>query len=116
MKIGFYGLGRMGSNMVARLIVKGQDVVVMNRSQEPVDAAVKLGAEAAHDYKELVSKLDPVIIWLMLPSEIVESKLSELLKVVPKGAIIIDGGNSDFRHSRKRYETAASSAEPPVTA
>jgi 6-phosphogluconate dehydrogenase len=107
MKIGFYGLGRMGSNMVARLIVKGQDVVVMNRSQEPVDAAVKLGAEAAHDYKELVSKLDPVIIWLMLPSEIVESKLSELLKVVPKGAIIIDGGNSDFRHSRKRYETAA---------
>jgi 6-phosphogluconate dehydrogenase len=107
MKIGFYGLGRMGSNMVARLIVKGQDVVVMNRSQEPVDAAVKLGAEAAHDYKELVYKLDPVIIWLMLPSEIVESKLSELLKVVPKGAIIIDGGNSDFRHSRKRYETAA---------
>ena len=106
MKIGFYGLGRMGSNMVARLIVKGQDVVVMNRSPEPVDAAVKLGAEAAYDAKELVSKLDPVIIWLMLPSEIVESKLHELLDIVPKGAIIIDGGNSDFRHSQRRYDAA----------
>jgi 6-phosphogluconate dehydrogenase len=106
MKIGFYGLGRMGSNMVARLIVKGQEVVVMNRSPEPVDAAVKLGAEAAHDYKELIAKLDPVIIWLMLPSDIVEAKLDDLLKLVPAGAIIIDGGNSDFRLSRTRYEKA----------
>lgn len=106
MKIGFYGLGRMGSNMVARLIVKGQDVVVMNRSPEPVAAAVKLGAESAQDYKELISKLDPVIIWLMLPSEIIQSKFEELLPQVPAGAIIIDGGNSDFRYSRKRYEAA----------
>jgi 6-phosphogluconate dehydrogenase len=108
MKIGFYGLGRMGANMVARLIVKGQDVVVMNRSPEPVDAAVKLGAEAAHDYKELISKLDPIIIWLMLPSEIIGPKFDELLPLVPKGAIIIDGGNSDFRHSRQRFEAAKS--------
>ncbi|HET6863984.1 MAG TPA: NADP-dependent phosphogluconate dehydrogenase [Candidatus Saccharimonadales bacterium] len=106
MKIGFYGLGRMGSNMVARLIVKGQDVVVMNRSPEPVEAAVKLGAEAAYDYKELIAKLDPVIIWLMLPSEIIQSKFEELLPLVPTGAIIIDGGNSDFRYSQKRYEAA----------
>lgn len=106
MKIGFYGLGRMGSNMVTRLIVKGQDVVVMNRSQEPVDAAVKLGAEAARDYKELISKLDPVIIWLMLPADIIQSKFEELLPLVPAGGIIIDGGNSDFRHSQKRYELA----------
>ncbi len=106
MKIGFYGLGRMGSNMVARLIVKGQDVVVMNRSQEPVDAAVKLGAEAAADYKELVSKLDPVIIWLMLPAELIQTKFEELLPLVPAGAIIIDGGNSDFRHSQARYQAA----------
>lgn len=106
MKIGFHGLGRMGSNMVTRLIVKGQEVVVMNRSQEPVDAAVKLGAEAARDYKELVSKLDPVIIWLMLPADIIQAKFEELLPLVPVGAIIIDGGNSDFRHSQKRYAAA----------
>ena len=106
MKIGFYGLGKMGSNMVARLIVKGQDVVVMNRSQEPVDAAVKLGAEAAKDYDELISKLDPVIIWLMLPADIIQPKFEELLAQVSDGAIIIDGGNSDFRHDLQRYQAA----------
>lgn len=106
MKIGFYGLGRMGSNMVARLIVNGQEVVVMNRSPEPVAAAVKLGAVAAADYKDMISKLDPVIIWLMLPASLIQSKFEELLPLVPAGAIIIDGGNSDFRYSQKRYETA----------
>jgi 6-phosphogluconate dehydrogenase len=106
MRIGFYGLGRMGGNMVARLLEKGEQVVVMNRSQEPVEAAVKLGAEAAKDYKELISKLDPVIIWLMLPSEIIDEKYQELLPLLPKGAIVIDGGNSDFRLSRKRAEAA----------
>src|SRR4051812_18901288 len=99
MRIGFYGLGRMGGNMVARLVEKGEQVVVMNRSQEPVEAAVKLGAEAAKDYKDLISKLDPVIIWLMLPSEIIDEKYQELLPLLPKGAIVIDGGNSDFRFS-----------------
>lgn len=98
----------MGGNMVARLLEKGQQVVVMNRSPEPVDAAVKLGAEAAYSYKEMLGKLDQPIVWLMLPAEIIGSKFEELLNVIPPGAIIIDGGNSDFRHSRERYETAKS--------
>ncbi|MBX4197174.1 NADP-dependent phosphogluconate dehydrogenase [Candidatus Saccharibacteria bacterium] len=106
MKIGFYGLGRMGGNMVARLLANSQEVVVMNRSPEPVDAAVKLGAEAAPDFKTLLTKLDPVIIWLMLPSEIIEAKFNELLPFLPPGAILIDGGNSDYRHSRQRAEVA----------
>jgi len=106
MKIGFYGLGRMGSNMVARLLEKGQEVVVMNRSPQPVEAAVKLGAEAAKDYQELISKLDPVIIWLMLPAGLVEEKFNELLPLLPQGAIVVDGGNSDFRFSRRRADKA----------
>ncbi|MBX4201770.1 NADP-dependent phosphogluconate dehydrogenase [Candidatus Saccharibacteria bacterium] len=106
MKIGFYGLGRMGANMVARLLENGQEVVVMNRSQEPVDAAVKLGAEEAHDYAELISKLDPVIIWLMLPSEVIGTKFEELLRMVPADAIIIDGGNTNFKDSQKHAEMA----------
>jgi 6-phosphogluconate dehydrogenase len=108
MKIGFYGLGRMGGNMVARLLANGQEVVVMNRSPEPVDAAVKLGAEAAHEPKELLSKLEPVIIWLMLPSGIIEAKFNEILPMLSPGAILIDGGNSDYRHSRQRAEAAQS--------
>jgi 6-phosphogluconate dehydrogenase len=107
MKIGFYGLGRMGGNMVARLLEKGQQVAVMNRSPEPVEAAVKLGAEAARDYEDLISKLDPVIIWLMLPAQLVDEKLNELFPLLPEGAILIDGGNSDYRFSRKRAEAAA---------
>jgi 6-phosphogluconate dehydrogenase len=81
--------------------------VVMNRSPEPVAEAVKLGAQAAADYRELISKLDPVIIWLMLPSEVIEQKFSELLPLLPKGAIVIDGGNSNFRHSQERAQRAA---------
>jgi 6-phosphogluconate dehydrogenase len=107
MKIGFYGLGRMGGNMVARLLENGHEVVVMNRSPEPVAEAVKLGAEAAADYRELISTLNPVIIWLMLPAEVTEQKFSELLPLLPKGAIVIDGGNSDFRHSQERAKRAA---------
>src|SRR4051812_13878069 len=104
MKIGFYGLGRMGSNMVARLLEHGQEVIVMNRSPEPVEAAVKLGAESAAGYDELVAKVHPTIIWLMLPSELITDKFNELLPKLPKGGIVIDGGNSDFRNSRKRAE------------
>lgn len=106
MKIGFYGLGRMGSNMVARLLENGQQVVVMNRSPEPVAAAVRLGAEAAADYQDLLSRLEPTIIWLMLPSDLIDQKFDELLPLAPPGSIIIDGGNSDFRHSRLRAERA----------
>jgi 6-phosphogluconate dehydrogenase len=105
-RIGFYGLGRMGGNMVARLLEKGEQVVVMNRSPEPVEAAVKLGAESATDFTDLIHKLNPVIIWLMLPSEIIESKFNELLPLLPQGAIVIDGGNSDYRYSRGRAEAA----------
>jgi len=106
MKIGFYGLGRMGANMVARLLEHGQEVVVMNRSQGPVDDALKLGATAAKDYNELISMLDPVVIWLMLPSEIITEKYNQLLPLLSKGAVVIDGGNSDFRHSLKRAQQA----------
>lgn len=107
MKIGFYGLGRMGANMVARLLENGQEVVVMNRSQGPVEDARRLGADSAKDYPELISKLDPVIIWLMLPSSIITEKFEELLPLVPEGAIIIDGGNSDYRYSRQRAAQSA---------
>lgn len=108
MKIGFYGLGRMGSNMVARLLENSQEVVVLNRSPEPVAAAVKLGAQAAKDYRDLISKLDPVIIWLMLPAGIISEKYEELLPLLPAGAIVVDGGNSDFRLSQARAKQAAS--------
>ncbi|MDB5161244.1 MAG: 6-phosphogluconate dehydrogenase, decarboxylating [Candidatus Saccharibacteria bacterium] len=106
MKIGFSGLGRMGGNMTARLLEKGHQVVVLNRSPEPVAAAVALGAEAATDYADLVSKLDPVVIWLMLPESVTDAHFEQVLPLMPKGSILIDGGNSRFTNSQRRAETA----------
>lgn len=106
MRIGFSGLGRMGGNMVARLLQNGHEVVVLNRSPEPVEAAVKLGATAAADYGDLVSKLEggegPVAIWLMLPSDVTDEHFAKALEVMPSESILIDGGNSDYRRSRER--------------
>jgi len=107
MKIGFSGLGRMGGNMVARLLENGQEVVVLNRSPEPVEQAVVLGAEAAQDYKDLINKLDPVIVWLMLPEDVTDEHFNKVLPLMPKGSILIDGGNSNFNNSVKRAKIAA---------
>jgi 6-phosphogluconate dehydrogenase len=69
MKIGFYGLGRMGGNMVERLLRGGHQVVAGNRSPEPVALAVKKGAEGATDLTDLVKKLAaPRVVWLMIPA------------------------------------------------
>lgn len=97
----------MGGNMVARLLESGHEVVVLNRSPEPVQAAVKLGAKAASDYKDLVSQLDPVIVWLMLPEDVTEDHFNQVLPLLPKGSILIDGGNSNFNNSIRRAKIAA---------
>lgn len=101
MKIGFSGLGRMGSQMVTRLLRGGHEVVVMNRSEEPTRKAAAEGAEVASGPESLVKSLNPVIIWIMLPDHIVAEHLRILLPLVPKGSVFIDGGNSDFRNTQK---------------
>lgn len=110
MRIGFSGLGRMGGNMVARLLQDGHQVIVLNRSPAPVEEAVKLGATAAKDYEDLVAQLSggegPVAIWLMLPPDVTDEHFNLATAVMPKDAILIDGGNSDYRHSRERGKTA----------
>src|SRR5687768_8008625 len=106
MKIGVVGLGRMGSQIVQRLLNGGHEVVVLNRSLGPVQNAVEHGAEAAKDLRDLVKKLDPVTIWFMLPADILDEWLEKLWPLLPKGAVVVDGGNSDFRLSQKRGQKA----------
>lgn len=101
MRIGFSGLGRMGSQMVVRLLNDGHEVVVMNRSPEPTKKAAAHGALVAEGPESLVKALDPVIIWIMLPDMVVAEHLKILLPLVPKGSIFVDGGNSDFRNTQK---------------
>ncbi len=105
MKIGFIGLGRMGNNMVEHLLEKNHEIVVYDNSPEPVEKLGEKGAIASHSVKEVVDKLpNEKVIWLMVPSgEIIDSIISELTPNLKKGDIIIDGGNSYFEDSIKRY-------------
>jgi 6-phosphogluconate dehydrogenase len=103
MKLGFIGLGKMGLPMVERLQKGGHHVIVIDHHQENIDRAVAAGADSAKDEQELLGKLgDPAIIWLMIQSKYVDAQLDVLLPMLPKGSIIIDGGNSDYRLTRER--------------
>lgn len=111
MKIGYIGLGRMGKNMVFRLLEKGVQVVAWNRSIEPRKEVAAKGADLAESIEELVKKLKPPRnIWLMLPAgETTDEFLSKLIPVLKKGDLIIDGANSfyiDTLNRAKRLKKA----------
>jgi len=106
MKIAIVGLGKMGKQIAKKLHEGGNTVIVHNRSKGSVDELSALGMKPAYTREEVVSAFDneQIIIWLMIPSETVDQELSEWLKIVPKKSILIDGGNSDFRLTKKRAE------------
>jgi 6-phosphogluconate dehydrogenase len=98
------GLGRMGRNMVLRLLKEEHRVVAWNRSPEPVAEAAAAGAEAAGSIEELVSKLSPPrAVWLMVPAgKVTATILNQVSGLLSKGDIVVDGGNSNFRDSMRR--------------
>lgn len=108
MKIGYIGLGRMGKNMVLRLLEQGIEVVAFNRSPEPVKEAANAGAKAADSIEDLVSKLEaPRTIWLMLPAgSVTDEYIDKLLPLLSDGDLIIDGANSFYKDTLRRVEKA----------
>lgn len=106
MKTGFIGLGRMGAYMVERLLKDNQNIVAYNRSPEKTKEIVNKGAEGAYSYEELIEKLDKrKVVWLMIPSgKPVEDAIENLIPLLSKDDIIIDGGNSYYKDSVRRYE------------
>jgi 6-phosphogluconate dehydrogenase len=104
MEIGFIGLGRMGANMVRRLLKGGHRVVAWNRTAEKTREIVSEGAEGAYSIQELVEKLQtPRIVWTMVPSgQATDDMINEVTPLLSKGDIIIDGGNSNFHDSIRR--------------
>ena len=97
MQLGMIGLGRMGANMVRRLLKNGQKCVVFDRSPKSVDDLVKEGAQGASSLADLVKKLErPRAIWLMVPAAVVDQTIGELSPLLEKGDTIIDGGNSYY--------------------
>src|SRR5947208_12074897 len=96
-QLGMIGLGRMGANMVRRLLKNGQKCVVFDRSPKSVDDLVKEGAQGASSLADLVKKLErPRAIWLMVPAAVVDQTIGELSPLLEKGDTIIDGGNSYY--------------------
>jgi 6-phosphogluconate dehydrogenase len=104
MKIGMVGLGRMGSNMVKRLIQGGHQCVVFDLNPKQVKELGAEGALGASSMEDLVSQLPaPKIVWMMVPSgSATEETVSHLSKLMSTGDILIDGGNSYFKDDIRR--------------
>ncbi|HDR67710.1 MAG TPA: decarboxylating 6-phosphogluconate dehydrogenase [Bacteroidaceae bacterium] len=104
MKIGFIGLGKMGHNMVQRLLNDKHQVVVWNIDPEPVKSLEKLGAIGSSSVDDLVEKLPGrKIVWLMVPAgKPVDDNLERLYELLNPGDIIIDGGNSNWKETQVR--------------
>src|SRR5258708_2866681 len=97
MQLGMIGLGRMGANMVRRLIKNGHTCVVFDRSPEAVSNLAKEKAVGAASLADLVKKLDrPRAVWLMVPAAVVDETVKDLLPHLEAGDILIDGGNSYY--------------------
>ena len=107
-QLGMIGLGRMGANMVLRLLRNGHKATVFDRSQSAIDALVQEGAVGATSLTDLVSKLEaPRAIWLMVPAAAVDSTIEELLPLLETGDTIIDGGNSYYIDDIRRAKHIA---------
>jgi 6-phosphogluconate dehydrogenase len=99
MQVGMVGLGRMGSNLVRRLMANGHECVVFDVSQEAVEALAGEGASGAKSLDELVALLElPRVVWIMIPAAFVDSTIASLRPFMSPGDIVIDGGNSFFEH------------------
>jgi 6-phosphogluconate dehydrogenase len=108
MQIGMIGLGRMGANMVRRLLRGGHRCVVFNRSPKPVNELVQEKAIGSSSLRDLIAKLDrPRALWLMVPAAAVEQTISDLLPNLEAGDILIDGGNSYYVDDIRRAKELA---------
>jgi 6-phosphogluconate dehydrogenase len=105
MRIGFIGLGRMGANMVRRLIRDGHEIVVYNRTPEKTTEIAGEGATPSYSIEELVGKLaKPRAVWVMVPAgDATEAQIDELLEHLEPGDTIIDGGNTNFHDDVRRH-------------
>ena len=104
MELGFIGLGRMGANMVRRLLRDGHHIVAYNRTPTRTQEIESEGATGAYSLEELVQQLTPPrAIWIMVPAgDPVQQMIEQLLPLVSKGDILIDGGNSNYKDTIRR--------------
>lgn len=106
MKIAISGLGKMGMQIARKLAEDGHDVIGHDPNTEAVQTAETYGVSPAYSKETLLESFEneQVIIWLMIPAEIVGKELALWAEVLPTGSILIDGGNTDFRKTRQHFE------------
>ena len=108
MQLGMIGLGRMGANMVRRLMRKGHQCVVYDRSAQAVGDLVKEKTVGASSLADLVKNLQkPRAVWLMVPAAVVDASIAELVPLLEAGDILIDGGNSYYVDDIRRAKALA---------
>lgn len=108
MQMGMIGLGRMGANMVRRLMRGGHECVAFDRNPESVKQMASEGAKGANSLDEFVKKLSkPRAIWLMVPAAVVDDTLHDLTPLLEAGDIVIDGGNSYYIDDIRRAKDLA---------
>jgi 6-phosphogluconate dehydrogenase len=108
MQLGMIGLGRMGANMVRRLLKAGHQCVVFDMSAKAVDELVKDRASGASSLQDLVKKLSkPRAVWLMVPAAVVDKTIRDLRPHLEAGDILIDGGNSYYVDDIRRAKELA---------
>jgi 6-phosphogluconate dehydrogenase len=109
MQLGMIGLGRMGANMVRRLMRDGHTAVVYDRSADAVKGLAGEGATGAASLADFVAKLSkPRAVWLMVPAGVVDASIAEIVPLLDKGDILIDGGNSYYIDDIRRAKDLAS--------
>src|SRR5580698_9791229 len=108
MQLGMVGLGRMGANMVRRLVRGGHQCVVYDRSPQAVKELVKDNAAGADSPADFVKKLNrPRAIWLMVPAGVVDKSIAEFLPLLEEGDVLIDGGTSYYVDDIRRAKELA---------
>ena len=108
MRIGMVGLGRMGANMVRRLLDRGHECVVYDHAPEAVEAAVRAGAAGAASLEALCTALPaPRVLWIMVPAAAVDAVIAAARARLGRGDVLIDGGNSHYRDDIRRARELA---------
>lgn len=109
MKIAIVGLGKMGAQIAKRLIDHQHQVIAVDPNPAAVQAAAGFGADAANDRADAAAKFgdERAVVWLMIPAKFVNDEVQAWLEVLPAGSLLIDGGNTDYRETKKHAKLAA---------
>ncbi len=100
MKLGFVGLGKMGSQIVKKLLAAGNEIVVFDVNSEAIAQLTEQGAIAATSREDLVAQLgENPIVWLMIPAEYTQQEIEAFADILPAGSTLIDGGNTNYNQT-----------------